>query len=394
MAEILDIKKSIILYESIAHCEAYSHLPYASSTFNNSDEIRIAVQHQDLCLLPSKSTLHFYGRMRKADSTVVSATIKMINMAVCHMFEEIRYELNGVEIDRCENVGITSVMKGYASLSPGQQNILENAGWIVNEDNNKLTDANGYFDVSVPLSFILGFAEDYQRVIVNAKHELILIRSNTDQNAYVVTAESENVKITIQKIEWIVPYITMSDKYKIEVLNSITSDPSIPINFRTWEPATTKHIWAIKTTNQLEKPRFVILGFQTARKNQSNQNPSEFDLCSIRDVKLFLNSQSYPYGNLNLNITNNQYALMYDMYENFQSAYYGKEAEPLMAKKDFLNKASLYIIDCSKQNESIKSGPVDIRLEFESSAQFSNQTAAYCLIIHDRMIEYNPTAAL
>ncbi|XP_074102024.1 uncharacterized protein LOC141529417 [Cotesia typhae] len=172
MAEILDIKKSIIFDESIAHCEAHSHLPYASSTFNNSTEIRIAVQHQDLCLLPSKSILHFYGRMRKADGSAVSATTKMISMAVCHMFEEIRYELNGVEIDRCKNDGITSVMKGYASLSPGQQNILENAGWIVNEDNNKLTNANGYFDVSVPLSFILGFAEDYQRIIVNVKHEL------------------------------------------------------------------------------------------------------------------------------------------------------------------------------------------------------------------------------
>ncbi|XP_044586001.1 uncharacterized protein LOC123266038 [Cotesia glomerata] len=397
MAEILDIKKSIIFDESMAHCEAHSHLPYASSTFNNSDEIRIAVQHQDLCLLPSKSTLHFYGRMRKADGTAVSATTKMINMAVCHMFEEIRYELNGVEIDRCKNVGITSVMKGYASLSPGQQNILENTGWIVNEDNNKLTNANGYFDVSVPLSFILGFAEDYQRVIVNAKHELILIRSNTDQNAYFVTVEDKNVSITIQKIEWIVPYITMSDKQKIDVLNYINSDPAIPISFQTWElyeypllPATTNHIWAIKTTNQLEKPRFVIIGFQTARKNQSNQNASEFDHCNIRDIKLILNSQSYPYGNLNLNITNNQYALMCDMYTNFQSAYYGKEAEPLLAKKDFLNKAPLYIIDCSKQNESIKSGPVDIRLEFESSAQFPNQTTAYCLIIHDRIVEYNP----
>ncbi|XP_044597175.1 uncharacterized protein LOC123273762 [Cotesia glomerata] len=192
----------------------------------------------------------------------------------------------------------------------------------------------------------------------------------------------------------------MSDKQKIDVLNYITSDPAIPISFRTWElyeypllPATTNHIWAIKTTNQLEKPRFVIVGFQTARKNQSNQNASEFDHCNIRDIKLVLNSQSYPYGSLNLNITNNQYALMYDMYTNFQSAYYGKEAEPLMAKKDFLNKAPLYIIDCSKQNESIKSGPVDIRLEFESSAQFPNQTAAYCLIIHDRIVEYNPISS-
>jgi len=30
---------------------------------------------------------------------------------------------------------------------------------------------------------ILGFAEDYKKVVINAKHELVLRRSNTDVNA-------------------------------------------------------------------------------------------------------------------------------------------------------------------------------------------------------------------
>ncbi|XP_057335101.1 uncharacterized protein LOC130673903 [Microplitis mediator] len=169
----------------------------------------------------------------------------------------------------------------------------------------------------------------------------------------------------------------MADKQKIEALNYITSDPAISISFRAWElyeypllPNTSKHIWAVKTSTQLEKPRFVILGFQTARKNDATKNSSGFDHCNIRDIKLFLNSQSYPYGNLNLNIANNRYALLYDMYINFQISYYNKEPEPLLTKKKFFEQAPLYVIDCSKQNESIKSGPVDIRLEFKSANQF------------------------
>ncbi|XP_014299003.1 uncharacterized protein LOC128668846 [Microplitis demolitor] len=374
-AEILNIQRQIIFDESIAHYEAHAHLPYASSTFNNSDEIRIAVQHQDVCLLPSKSTLHVYGKLTKSDGTAVSATTHIINMTVCHMFEEIRYELNGVEIDRNKNVGITSLMKGYTSLSPAQQNTLENS--------------------------------DYHKVVINAKHELTLIRSNADLNAYIVAtpaagAHAEAVKITLQKIEWIVPYVTMADKQKIEALNYMTSDPAISISFRAWElyeypllPNTSKHIWAVKTSTQLEKPRFVILGFQTARKNDATKNASVFDHCDIRNIKLFLNSQSYPYKNLNLNIANNQYALLYDMYINFQISYYNKEPEPLLTKKKFLEQAPLYVIDCSKKkNESLKSGPVDIRLEFESTNQFPAQTSAYCLIIHDRIVEYNPISSI
>ena len=37
--KILSISRPIVYDESIAHFEVYAHLPYASSTFNNSDEI-------------------------------------------------------------------------------------------------------------------------------------------------------------------------------------------------------------------------------------------------------------------------------------------------------------------------------------------------------------------
>ncbi|XP_057335072.1 uncharacterized protein LOC130673876 [Microplitis mediator] len=359
-AEILNIQRQIIFDESIAHYEAHAHLPYASSTFKNSDEISIAVQHQDLCLLPSKSTLHVYGKFTKSDDSAASATTHMVNMTVCHMFEEIRYELNGVEIDRSKHVGMTSLMKGYTSLSPAQKNILENSGWIMDEAVNKLHNNYGFFDISIPLSLLLGFAGDYHKIVINARHELILIRSNSDLNAYIVAtpaagAHAEAVEITLQKIEWIVTYVTMANKQKIEALNYITSDPAISIRFRAWElyeypliPNTSKHIWTVKTSTQLEKPRFVILGFQTARKNDATKNASGFDHCNIRDIKLFLNSQSYPYGNLNLNIANNQYALLYDMYVNFRISYYTRESEPLLTKKKFLAQAPLYVIDCSK----------------------------------------------
>ncbi|XP_043284967.1 uncharacterized protein [Venturia canescens] len=396
MEEVLRIQKPIIFDESIAHYELHGHQPFASATFNNNDEIRIAVQHQDLCLLPSKSSLHVYGRLTKADGQSVATTTTLVNNAICHLFEEIRYELNAVEIDRCKNVGLTTLMKNYISQNPSQKSVMENAGWPGDEEAS-ITDAAGYFDISIPLSMLLGFAEDYRRIIVNAKHELILTRTNTDTNAIIQTADaSEQFKITLSKIEWMIPYVRVADQWKIQLLNFIAKDSYIPLSFRAWElyeypllPTTTKHVWVVKTSTQVEKPRYVVLGFQTARKNSATKNASRFDHCNIRDVKLFLNSESYPYGNLNLDIDHNQYALLYDMYTNFQASYYGKESEPLLSKVDFLKYAPLIVIDCSKQNESLKSGPVDIRLEFESTNPIPPQTSAYCLILHDRIIEYN-----
>ena len=118
--DILRVHEPIHFSEAIAHMEFHAHRPYASSTFDNSDEIRIAVQNQDLYVLPSYSSLHMTGRLTKADGTSVVAKTELVNNGICFLFEELRYELNGVEIDRCKNVGLTSVMKGYASLTPSR----------------------------------------------------------------------------------------------------------------------------------------------------------------------------------------------------------------------------------------------------------------------------------
>ena len=77
------------------------------------------------------------------------------------------------------------------------------------------------------------------------------------------------------------------------------------------------------------------------------------------------------------------------MYTNFQANYYGKEPQPLLSR-EFINFAPLVVIDCSKQNESLKYGPVHFRLEFKASENFPAQTSAYCLILHDRLVEYEP----
>ena len=76
------------------------------------------------------------------------------------------------------------------------------------------------------------------------------------------------------------------------------------------------------------------------------------------------------------------------MYINFQINYYSRERQPYLSKSDFLEFPPFIVIDCTKHNESLKTGPVDIRLEFEDKENFSAQTAAYCFILHDRVVEY------
>jgi hypothetical protein len=390
MNNILNVVQGANYDNSIAKLEYHSYSPFLNS-FNNGDEIRISIQHQDLHLLLCESLIYIEGRLLKNDNTV-SATALLVNNTIAYLFESIRYELNGIEIDNNKNVGHTSLIKNYLSLNEGESKMLRNAGWA--PENNIALD-NGYFNFCVPLKMLLGFAEDYRKIIINAKHELILTRTSTDSNA--IISADDDVKFNINKIQWKVPHVTVADEGKLSLLKLIGSGKPIIMSFRSWDlheypllARTTNHTWSVKTTNQLEKPRYVILALQTNRKNQRVKDYSKFDHCNLVDVKLHLNSDSFPYDDMNLGFSVNRYALLYNMYANFQQSYYGCKPNPLLTPLDFANNVPIVVIDCSHQNETIKSGPVDIRLEFKTTVQVSDLTSAYCLLIHDRIVEYNP----
>ena len=404
--DILRIQESVIFDESVSHLETHAHQPYSATNFTNNAEIRIAVQNQDLYVLPSRSSLHITGRIANKTTEADLARTDLINNGICFLFDEIRYELNGVEIDEIRNVGVTTSMKYLVSATPGQVNVNQNAGWYQDLGERGsvllLQDAHGRFDVNIPMKNLLGFCEDYQKIIVNAKHELILVRSNVDTNAVIQpepteAALAEDFKITLTYIEWMLPYVRPADSQRVKLLGLINKNITIPMAYRTWElfeyptlPQTDKVIWTVKTSTQLEKPRFVILGFKTSRKDNVTANALLFDHNFLRNVKLYLNSQSYPYRQINASYANHQFSLLYDMYTNFQSAYYGKENEPFMARYKFMNQAMLVVIDCSKQNENLKTGPVDVRLEIETTQNIIPNTSAYCLILHDRLVHYRP----
>lgn len=380
---------------SIESYEIHSYSPY-NHNYEENEEIRIPINQQDVYVLPSASSIYIEGyasvTTKDAKGTLIKKDIDFINNPILFLFQDIRYELNGVEIDHTKNVGITTTIKSYISMNEGESKVAALWGWNINE--NKLKD--GRFNVVIPLNKILGFAEDYNKIIVNCRHELILNRSNTSINCAVMD-KTDNINVSIQKIQWRVPHVKVSDREKLSLLKYLEKDRTIQLAFRNWDlyeypllPRTTKHSWSIKTASQLEKPRYVIFGLQTDRKQNKTKSASLFDHCNITNVKLFLNSQYYPYDSLNLKFADVKYSILYEMYANFRQSYYNLSIDPLLNLREFKEKAPLFVIDCSRQNDILKTGAVDVRLEIESSEDLPDNTTAYCLVINDRLFEYKP----
>ena len=384
--DILNIGGEPIFDERIVRIETHTYNPYANTTFGYSDEIRIPIQQQDLYTLPCKSVLYIEGKLSNAEHS------RLTSNCVAFMFDEIRYELNGVEIDRNRNVGITSTIKNFISLTSRKHDTLLNAGLGMPN-----VSANGSFSFCVPLNILLGFCEDYKHIVINARHELILIRARNDNNCIVMEPNAkEEPKVTLFKVQWRMPHVMLNDVNKLSLLRTLESGRFLSVGFRSWDlyefpvlQNTTKHSWAVKTAAQVEKPRYVIFALQTERRNILTKDVSIFDQCKLTNVKLFLNSDFYPYDDMNLDFDNNKIAILYEMYAKFQEVYYGRD-EAYLNVNYFKNYCPFAVIDCSRQNESIKSATVDVRIEFECKENIPSNTTAYCLIIHDRIIEYSP----
>ena len=216
MTNILNIEGEPIFDDSIVKIETHTYNPYANTTFGYSDEIRIPIQQQDLYTLPCESFLYVEGKLKK-DNKDMENEKNLGNNCVAFMFDEIRYELNGVEIDRNRNVGITSTLKNYVSLSYDKAVIMQNAGWQF-----LYNLPEGYFNFCVPLSVLLGFCEDYKRVIVNARHELILIRARNDNNSIVGNSTAQP-EIELFKVQWRMPHVTLNEVNKLSLLRALES---------------------------------------------------------------------------------------------------------------------------------------------------------------------------
>lgn len=395
---ILNISSSPSFDNTIDGIEYHSYKPYVTS-FNRNDEIRIPINQQDLYILPSASTLYIEGTVNviKKDTKQKVTSVEFTNNALLYLFQDIRYELNGVEIDRIKNAGITTTIKSLLSFNENDAKISKAWGWDVN--GTKIGDS---FSASIPLNKFMGFAEDYKKIIINCKHELILLRGNTNLNSVKLPTGEHLEDIIINKIVWRVPHVRVSDKEKVNLLKILEKDRPLHLAFRNWDlyeypllPQTTKHTWSIKTSSQIEKPRYVVIGLQTHRKNLADKDMSRFDHCDLRDVKVYLNSTYFPYESLNVSFPDTKLALIYEQYVKFQQSYYGRRSEPLLTVSEFKEKAPLFVIDCSRQSENLKSGPVvSVSVELECNSEIPNQTAAYCLILNDCLIEYRPLSNL
>jgi len=115
-----------------------------------------------------------------------------------------------------------------------------------------------------------------------------------------------------------------------------------------------------------------------------SQDANIFDHCLLNNVKLYLNFEFYPYDDLNLDFDKNRYVVLLICMRVLVNLI----TDTTISKRcsTWAHFCILWTFYWLLATKRIKSVIMDIRIEFECR----DNTTAYCLILHDRVIEYYP----
>ena len=148
------------------------------------------------------------------------------------------------------------------------------------------------------------------------KHNLTLVRNTDDDEMFRLAAAGAG-KVSLDKISWFLTHVIPADAEKFSIYKSIELKVKVPVAYRTRQcdmlsvPESTSFTWRLSVKTSPEKPRCIIVGFQTAKDGDQTKNPSTFDHVNLRNAYVMLNSDRYPAVDYNLSFANQKLSRVY-----------------------------------------------------------------------------------
>ena len=429
MNSILRITDPILKDDSIDKYEEIAYEKIAGTNLNApGQDIRLTIETQDIFTYPSESYLIVKGYLEKnvnpPNATVYNRDTDLItltNNGIMHLFKRIRYDLSGQEIENLVHPGQATTMLGLLkypddfSKSKGLNQLWYkdtntnatignngNLGFSVRRHYIFSSDPVGTFSFRIPLKHIFGFCGDYDKIVYGLKHNLTLTRNNDNDAIYrnnndTAGAAMVDGRVILTEISWFMPHVTPADQYKMELYKIIERKEKIPVGYRMLQcdsasvPQAKNFSWRLSVKSSPEVPRFIIIGFQTNKINNQEQNPSIFDNVDIINIYAMLNSTRYPTVDYNIDFATNMFSRVYGDAVEFRSKFFNMDeliSNPNFTPLEYRLMYPLFLFDVSKQSEKLKYSTTDIQIKMDFKDNAPANTQVYGVIISDRLINF------
>jgi len=255
---------------------------------------------------PAESYIVFEGRLTKTDGTAYANAdaVALTNNGLMYLFSNISYRLSNQEIESVHHPGQATTMLGLLKYSDDFSKaqglnqlwkkdatttavVADNAGFNTRQSYLIASPtAKGTFSFRVPLKHIFGFCEDYDKIVYGLKHTLTLVRKSDDDAIFRANAADAG-KVTIDKIS---KHVLPAHAEKFSIYKEIESKAALPVAYRTRQcdtitvPQATTFAWRLGVINAPEKPRWIVIGFQTGKSGDQTQTPAIFDHVNLKNM--------------------------------------------------------------------------------------------------------------
>ena len=435
---MINIDEPILVDNSIQSFKYLDYIPQNLADINGINNlINIDIQACDNFLVPSESQILIEGQLLRDDDQPfgVADEITLVNNAMMYMFRYIELEVGTEKVESIDNPGQTTSILGYLSYpddfnsSSGMslcwsKDTTDNAnsqkyntsgaiaaGGAVpaftpqeiatyNEGFHKrklfLNSSNprGLFSFCIPFSHIFGFSE-YGKYIYNTKMSLKFSRETDTIPIHKANALNRTGKIRLNKITWRIPEIQIAPEDRTHAINKIVSGKDIPVSYtrrtcykKELVANVTSDLWRTSVTSGVDKPRWVIVAFQTDRHTNQNQNPAVFDNVDLKEACLELNSEKYPKDSNTIDFNRNDIARWYNSLDKFKKEYYGYNSligGTQITPLSFKNMFPFLVFDVRRQPEQLRSGVADMTLKFKFGTAVPANTHVYAIVLSDSL---------
>ena len=149
--------------------------------------------------------------------------------------------------------------------------------------------------------------------------------------------------------------------------------------------------WNLSVKSSPEIPRFIIVGFQTGKEGNQEQNPSIFDNVNVTNIYATVNSVRYPTADYNIVFVGQKFSRVYGDVAEFRSKFFNMDelvSSPNITPSDYRTLYPLFLFDVSKQSDKLKCSPTDIYIKMYFGRNVPINTRAYAVVISDRLIHF------
>jgi len=426
-SNILKLKFPVEIDESI---ESYQYIEkdidQSNTALNNPGELTITFQNQDAWLLPSDSYLRIEGTIKAHNDADLGndAAVAFVNNGIMQLFTNVRYFLGTQLIEYYENVGITTTIHNLLTKSSN----YNGDGWFwipdkvvsaanVNNErwkyrkyiiNAGVAGENYNFSAMIPLNCIFNFCNDFNKVIYGMQHKISLTRTTSTRALMRVNgaiaasgiypaavALANDAKVVLSSVRWCMPEVRPSISSQVALKKFIDSKDSVILSFLNKRceniavPESTKLNWKLQLSGGIERPRYLVVAFQTGRGENQLTNSTSFDKApNVLDAYVTLNGIRYPYTQPATDLATKKYTYWYREYLNFYKNYNrDNNVGACLSYADFINCNPLYIFDVSKQPEKLKNSTIDATIIMTFAENAAANTQAYCVMYYDSLYE-------